>query len=237
VRVLTPSRFLFLSLSFSLFLSLSLSLSVAPRLFFFPTRYALAAFRHHAIYNPMTGKTECVDPRCDGSTHKVEWEPYVGSLSVARQGQNAKLAQGALNPHDLSAMSPTPPSQLPNHGHALSGQQPQPRHVPVTRREVAANLPPRGTTVANMTVTQRMLVVETHGLLAAPEKEKDFFSSLLSPGFLSFSFTEIVAGRSRNWWFGDRAPKKNIFAWPERQPLSPGGEKWPFSLAYTVKKD
>ena len=74
-------------------------------------------------------------------------------------------------------------------------------------------------------------------MLAAPEKEKDFFSSLLFPGFLSFGFTEIVAGRSRKWWFGDRAPKKNIFAGPERQPLSPGGEKWPFSLAYTVKKD
>ena len=121
----------------------------------------------------MTGKTECVDPRCDGSTHKVEWEPYVGSLSVARQGQNAKLAQGALNPHDLSAMSPTPPSQLPNYGHALSGQQPQPHYVPVTQQEVAANLPPRGTTAESMTVTQRMLVVETYDQLAEGLADKE----------------------------------------------------------------
>ena len=133
----------------------------------------MAAFGHQMIYNPMSRKTECMNPACDAARqHKPAWAPYVGEHGAAAQVRNEKMANGMLNPHDLSAaMRPVSIGVRPNYGFGLRGDTD--RYTPVNREHLEATLAPAGTAFEKMTEVQKLVAIEMYDELSEGHSDKE----------------------------------------------------------------
>ena len=141
---------------------------------------AMLAFNHQIVYNPFTAKLECFDPECQVHTHPNEWQPHVGDHTDTN---SLAIAQGRVNPFDLSAMLTHTAVMRPNCGCT------SPRYHPLTARDVRTVLAPRGTTVLTAAQTteatsQAKLLLEGRDdrqqvLLSAPNLINDAVHTML----------------------------------------------------------